>query len=350
MQTSQFHTIADVEAASRHAMPRPAWDYISGGAGDEVTMRANRDVFEERRFLPRMLREVSTIDSATTVLGAPSSMPFAVAPMAYQKLAHPDGELATARAAREQGVPFHLATMSSIAMETVVETPGEYVFQLYWLRDRDLMAQMLNSAETFGCRAVVLTVDAPVLGQRVRDTRHDFSLPDDVHAANLMDEEESGNLKESIDLSFDSSLKWDDLAWIRENCSLPLIVKGILHPDDARAAVDHGASAIVVSNHGGRQLDQAVSSLEVLPVIREAVGPDFEIVLDSGIRSGRDVLLALARGADSVLIGRPILWGLAAAGEAGVNRVLELLGTQLTDAMAQAGARTVAEAKNVHVW
>lgn len=352
MQPDHLVTVADFQEASRHAISEPAWDYITGGSGDEITVRANTSVFEERRILPRMLRETSSIDTRTTILGAESGKPFAIAPMALQRLFHPEGEIATARAAARNDIPFSLATLSSIEMAKVVEHGGQFFFQLYWLRDRGLMAEMLAGAETFGCRAVILTVDAPPLGHRLRDVRNGFRLPDDVYPANIVseDDEAAESLRDSVDLTFDTSLNWDDLEWIKEHCSLPLVIKGLLHPDDARAAVEHGADGIVVSNHGGRQLDQAVTSLEVLPLIREAVGPDLELVLDSGVRSGRDVLLALARGADSVFIGRPALWGLAVAGADGVSQVLGILEAELLDAMSLSGTRTIAEAKELAVW
>jgi 4-hydroxymandelate oxidase len=282
----------------------------------------------------------------TTVLGQKLAFPVLVAPTAFQRLAHPEGELATARAAGRAGTCMVLSTLSTSLVEDVVKaSSGPVWFQLYVFKDRAATEALVRRAESAGARALVLTVDAPFLGRRERDVRHRFQLPEGLSVKNLeacglgylpRGTQDSG-LAAYFATLLDPSLTWKDLAWLRSLTRLPVVVKGIVRPDDAVRAVEHGASAIVVSNHGGRQLDTAPATIDVLPGIADALGGRAELLLDGGIRRGTDVLKALALGARAVLVGRPILWGLAVDGSEGVSRVLEILRAELDLALALAG-------------
>ncbi|GHC52243.1 alpha-hydroxy acid oxidase [Streptomyces violaceochromogenes] len=341
-----LHSLADIEQAAHGLLPVPVRDFVAGGAGSELTLAANRRAFEATRIVPRALRDVSGCDPATTLLGLPAAMPVAVAPIGYHGLIHPDGELAAARAAKEAGIPFTVATLSSRTVEDVAAVAGTTWFQLYWLRDRATTFDLVRRAEDAGCAAVMLTVDVPWMGRRLRDVRNGFALPEDVVAANLTTGTASAAHRASAGASavarhtaaaFDPSLSWPDLEKLRRRTRLPLIVKGVLDPADAARAAACGADAVVVSNHGGRQLDGAVPALEALPEVRAALPAACEVLLDSGVRGGVDILKALALGARGVLVGRPLLWGLAVAGTDGVRRTLDLLAAEFRDALGLAG-------------
>lgn len=344
--------IGDFAEPARERLPADVWDFIQGGSGDELTLAANRAAFDSVHIFPRMLRDVSTVSTVTKWFGADVSMPVAVAPMAYQRLIHSDGELAAARAAGAVGIPFTVCTLSSVPLEDIARCGAVTWFQLYWLRDRGLCAELVSRAGRAGCQALVVTVDVPRLGRRLRDERNGFTLPLGVVAANLADRSGTGHeqrpgasaFKAHTDAIFDASLTWSDLAWVRERTDLPLILKGILDPRDAATAVSLGVEAIVVSNHGGRQLDGAIPSIVALDAVREVVGDSCAVFLDSGIRGGTDALKALAAGSDGVLLGRPVLWGLAVAGEHGVHEVLRMLRDELVDALTLAGCAGVADA------
>ncbi len=344
----------DLEAAARARLPREAWDYYASGADDEVTLRANRAAFERVSIAYRVLVDVARRDLATTVLGQPVALPVLVAPTAFQQLADPEGERATARAAGAAGTVMILSTLSNTPVEEVVAAAtGPVWFQLYVYRDRQATAGLVRRAEAAGCRALVLTVDAPLLGRRERDIRNRFQLPPGLKVANLLPEG-YGDLPAAADSGLaayvaallDPSLSWRDVAWLRSITRLPLLIKGIVRPDDALRAADAGAAGLVVSNHGGRQLDTAPATLDVLPEIADALaarGHRLEVLLDGGVRRGTDVLKALALGARAVLVGRPILWGLATGGAAGAEQVLRLLRDELDLALALAGAPTLAD-------
>ena len=345
----------DFEAIARGALSREAYDYYAGGAQDEVTLRENRAAYDRLSLAYRVLVDVSRRDLTTTVLGQPVAMPILVAPTAFHRLATPDGELATARAAGAAGTVMILSTLSTTPIEAVVSAAsGPVWFQLYVYRDRKATEGLVRRAETAGCRALVLTVDAPVLGRRERDVRNRFSLPPGLTVANLLPEgygevppalADSG-LAAYVASFLDPSLTWRDVAWLRSITELPILVKGIVRSDDALRAAEAGAAGVVVSNHGGRQLDTAPATIDVLPEIVEALaaqGHAIEVLMDGGIRRGTDVLKALALGAKAVLVGRPILWGLAASGEAGAARILRILRDELDLAMALAGAPTIAD-------
>lgn len=344
--------LADVRDAAESVMAPPVWDFVEGGSGAETTLGANRAAFDRVAVLPRILAGVSAADSSATLLGQPAALPVAVAPMAYQRLFHPDGELAAARAAKLAGVPYIMSTLSSCHFADIAATGVNTWFQLYWLRERGNVLDLLARAEEAGCQAVMLTVDVPVMGRRRRDLRHQFALPPDVRAVNLQDAPTEAHQRNSggsavaahTDLSFAQGLAWQDLEWLRGRTRVPLVVKGVLDPRDARRAVDCGADAVVVSNHGGRQLDGAPPSIVALPAVAAEVAGTCEVLLDSGVRSGTDVLRALALGASGVLLGRPVLWGLATGGEAGVAQVLSLLRAELHEAMTLAGCADLAAA------
>jgi 4-hydroxymandelate oxidase len=347
--------VFELEAIAREKLPRDAYDYYASGAHDEATLRANRAAYDRLSIAYRVLVDVSRRDLATTVLGEPVALPLLVAPTAFHRLATAEGERATARAAGAAGTVMILSTLSNTAVEEVVAAAtGPVWFQLYVYRDRKATEGLVRRAEAAGCRALVLTVDAPVLGRRERDVRNRFHLPPGLAVANLLPEG-YGDLPEArndsglaayVSSLIDPSLSWRDLAWLRSLTALPLVIKGIVRPDDALRAADLGAAAIVVSNHGGRQLDFSPATLDVLPEIAEALaaaGHATELLIDGGVRRGTDILKAVALGAKAALVGRPILWGLAADGEAGAARALQILRDELDLAMALAGAPTVAD-------
>jgi 4-hydroxymandelate oxidase len=343
----------ELEAAAREKLSRESFDYYASGAQDEVTLRENRAAYDRISLAYRVLVDVSRRDLTTTVLGQPVAMPVLVAPTAFQRLAHPDGELATVRAAGAMGTVMILSTLSNTPLEEVVAAAsGPVWFQLYVYRDRKATEGLVRRAEAAGCRAIVLTADAPVIGRRERDVRNRFHLPPGYSAANLLpvgygdlppSATDSG-LAAYVSALIDPSLSWRDIAWLRSITRLPLVIKGIVRPDDALRAAEAGAAGVIVSNHGGRQLDTAPATIEVLPEIAEALrGSPAEVFVDGGVRRGTDILKAVALGARAVLVGRPVLWGLAVGGEAGATRALNLLRNELDIAMALAGAPTVAD-------
>jgi 4-hydroxymandelate oxidase len=347
-------TAADFESAAAALLPAEIWDFVAGGSGAETTLAANRAALDRVFLVPRMLQDVSSCSTRSALLGRPAGMPVAAAPVAYQRLFHPDGERATARAAAAAGIPFIASTLGSVPIEQITETGGPVWFQLYWLRDDATTLDLVRRAEEAGCEAIVLTVDVPWMGRRLRDIRNRFALPAHVRAANITTSaaahERSGNgsaVAAHTSQEFTPTLTWPALARLRAHTRLPLVVKGILAVEDAVRAAEYGVDAIVVSNHGGRQLDAAVASADALPDIVEAIPGGCEVLLDSGIRTGTDVLRALALGASGVLLGRPLIWGLAVGGERGAARVLQLLEAELLDAMGLAGCGTVSAARRL---
>ncbi len=344
--------LEEYEQQARERLPQLVYDYYAGGAGDEVTVRDNRAGWQRIRLRPRVLVDVATRRLATTVLGVPTSLPVMTAPCAFNSLAHPDGELAVARATAATGVIQVVSTAGTNSLEDVAAAApgGHRWFQLYCYRDREVTKWLVERAVAAGYRALCLTVDAPLVGRRERDTRNRFALPHGMSWKNLegvgLDQMEAvpdgSALVHYISSIWDSSLTWDAVEWLRGLSDLPLVLKGILTADDAVRAVEHGAAGIVVSNHGGRQLDGTLSTSDALAEVVDAVGDRTEIFVDGGIRRGSDVLKALAIGARAVLIGRPYLWGLAVGGEAGVTHVLDILRDELDLDMALAGRPTIA--------
>ncbi|WP_030966183.1 alpha-hydroxy acid oxidase [Streptomyces sp. NRRL S-378] len=348
--------VADLRRAARARLAPEVWDFVSGGSGTESTLTANRAALDGVSVVPRALAGVERSDTAALLPGTPAALPLAVAPMAYQRLLHPEGELAAAAGARQARVPFVVSTISSTSLEEIAGVGADLWFQLYWLHDRGRVLDLIRRAEQVGCRALMVTVDVPVMGRRLRDLRNEFTLPSWIRSANLDPDGPSVAHERRPDESavavhtrtaFDPTLGWSDLEWIRERTRLPLVVKGILDPRDADRAVRLGAEAVVVSNHGGRQLDGAPASVTALPGVVEAVDGRGRVLMDSGIRSGTDILRAVALGADGVLIGRPVLWGLAAAGAEGVTQVLSILRTELEEALLLAGCADLADARTL---
>ena len=311
------------------------WDYYHGGSDDEVTLRASRAAYERIRLRPRVLVDVSNCDTCTTVLGTPVSMPILVAPMALHCLAHPEGECATAQGAGMAGTLMIASTTATRNIEEIAgAVTGPLWFQLYVYPSFEVAAKLVRRAEAAGYRAIVLTVDLPRLGRREKDIRNNVTIPPPPYCeANFVDVEKVG--QEWVPLT------WESLSWLRSITSLPILLKGILTAEDAALAVEHGVDGIVVTNHGGRQLDTAITSIEALPEVVEAVSGRCEVYLDGGIRRGTDILKALALGAQAVLVGRPVLWGLAVNGAEGVCHVLELLRNELELDMALAGRPTL---------
>lgn len=326
----------DYERAAAERLSEAALAYYVGGSMDERTLHDNRAAFARRRLLPRVMTDTSRIDTSVEVLGRRWPSPLFTCPTALHRLAHPDGELATARAAAARDITITLSTSASTDMAEVAEVGGPRWFQVYLLADLGARRALIERAVEHRYEALVMTVDLQRLGRRERDIRLGFDLPFDVSVPNVAVASDS-SLDEAAEQSFVESLTWDDLEWL-EGFGVPVIVKGVLHPEDARLAFEHGAAAVQVSNHGGRQLDGAIASLDALPAVVEAAGDRGPILFDGGIRRGTDALIALALGATAVGIGRPILWGLAVDGESGVGAILDLLADELEQAMALAGA------------
>jgi len=345
MDTDILLNISDYARAARARLPKGVLDYYEGGALDEITLRENVAAWQNLTLYYRVLAGVGSRELATSILGQTISMPIAVAPTAFHRLACEHGEIATARAAKAAGTLFILSSLSNTAMESVfAEAASPRWFQLYIYKDRSITAELVQRAEAAGAEAIVLTVDAPGLGTRERDARNSFRLPDGLKVENLsplgkgnIPEVKGSGLAAYVYENFKQDLTFNDLDWLCHSTRLPVIVKGLVRADDARRSIEHGAKAIVVSNHGGRQLDTAPSTCEVLPRVADAVGNSCELYVDGGIRRGSDVLKAIALGARAVLVGRPILWGLATSGENGAVHVLQILRRELDEAMLLCG-------------
>ncbi len=342
--------IDDFEAIARERMEPSAFDYYAGAAGDERTLAANRAAFDDLYIRPRVLVDVSAVDLETVVLGQPLALPVMLAPTAFNRLAHSDGEMAAAHAAGAAGTLMVASTISTCSLEEIAAAAsGPLWFQLYVYKDRELTRELVARSEAAGYKALVLTVDTPVLGRRLRDVRNAFVLPPgismrnfDAAATNAARWGTHSSFAGYVHDLFDASLSWNAVEWLRSQSRLPVLVKGVLTEEDARLAVNAGVSGIIVSNHGGRQLDGVVPTIRALPEVVEAAEGRVEVLMDGGVRRGTDVLKALALGARAVLIGRAYLWGLAADGEAGVRSVLDMLRDELRLAMALAGRPTIA--------
>jgi 4-hydroxymandelate oxidase len=330
-------SLRSFEPLARQRLEPAVYDYFAGGADDEVTLRDNETAFARLTLLPRVLRGAGRPDLTTMLLGSELSMPVYVAPTAFHRLAHPDGELATAKAAADAGA---LMIVSMAATTPIEQVPGPHRwFQVYLQRDLGFTQHVVQRAEKAGCAAIVVTVDSPVFGRRERDLRNGFTeLPDALHCENLRDPV-SGEVRR---IEFEPRLGWERLDWLRTATSLPIVLKGVLHPADARLAAGLGIDALVVSNHGGRQLDTVPAVIDALPAVVDAVGGKIPVLLDGGVRRGTDVVKALALGATAVGLGRPIVWGLAADGRDGVGRALALIRAELEAAMTLCGYGTPA--------
>jgi L-lactate dehydrogenase (cytochrome) len=364
--------IDDLRDLARRRVPRAFFEYADSGSYSEQTLRANRSDMEKILLRQRVMVDVSARDTSTTVVGQKISMPFALAPIGLLGMQHGDGEILAAKAANAAGIPFTLSTMSIGSIEDVAEATGKpFWFQLYVIRDREFIKDLLARAKAANCNALVLTVDLQVLGQRHRDVRNGLTVPLQIKVSNVIDTamkprwlasmarakrktfgniagrvkgmENVNSLAQWTNDQFDPALNWKDVEWIKSQWGGKLIIKGILDVEDARIARDVGADAIVVSNHGGRQLDGAPSSISALPKVADAVGSQLDIMFDGGVRTGSDLVRALALGAKCCMIGRPYVWGLGAMGGAGVAKAIECLQKELITTMALTGTRSVSE-------
>jgi L-lactate dehydrogenase (cytochrome) len=365
---SQARNIADLRKLARRRLPRMVFDYIDGGADDEVAMKRNEARFRDIEMVWDTLVDVSAIDTSTTIMGAPSRLPFLISPTASSRMFHPrGGERAVARAAQTAGVIYACSTIASTTVEDITRVnSGPKWFQVYVWKDRGLVAEMLARAKAAGFTGVVLTVDLPVAGNRERDYRNGFTIPPKINArtasqvlkrpgylwdvattprigpANFAQLDIDGPLLDFINAQFDRSVTWEDARWLRETWGGPFAIKGVSTPDDARRTVSIGANAVWVSNHGGRQLGNAPATIDTLPGIADAVRGDAQIIFDGGVRRGSDIAAALALGANAVALGRAYHWGLAAGGEAGVLRALTILEEELVRTMTLLGRPTIA--------
>jgi isopentenyl diphosphate isomerase/L-lactate dehydrogenase-like FMN-dependent dehydrogenase len=346
----QLLTIDDAERLAEAVVPPDAWGYIAGGAGDERTLRWNRDAFSRCRLRYRVLIDVSEVSTETTVLGTPVSMPVLVAPMAYQQIAHEEHELATARGAAAAGTLMCLSTVATATPAGVAEAaPGvPRWLQIYVFKDRSVSDEVIGQALESGFTALVLTADLPVVGIRDRELRAGFDTPEVHVPAMVAARERMGDDGAALHM-LDAGVEWPYVTELRERYGVPVIVKGLVTAEDARLACEHGAAGVVVSNHGGRQLDGAIASLEALPEVVEAVDGRAEVYLDGGVRRGTDVVTALAIGAQAVFVGRPVMYGLAFGGAKGVQQVLEVLRDETENALALLGCRSPAEVTRSHV-
>jgi 4-hydroxymandelate oxidase len=339
--------VDEFEAAARAMLTEPVYDYYAGGAEDEITVRENREAFRRISLRYRVLVDVSERDTSSSILGTPLSFPVILAPTALHQMAHPEGELATARAAASSRVLMTLSSISSTPMEDVAAAAPEGAkwFQLYHYSNRAISEELISRAAAAGYEAIVVTADAPLLGRRERDLRHPFVIPDGIEAVHFKVRPRTSGVNDSplSDFLNQPSINWTDLEWVHAASPLPVLVKGIVRADDAKRALDEGCAGIWVSNHGGRQLDTSIPTASALPEIVAAAEGRVPVIVDGGIRRGTDILKAIAMGATAAAIGRPQLWGLTVGGQAGVEKVLELLREELSLAMALAGCRTVGE-------
>jgi L-lactate dehydrogenase (cytochrome) len=371
--------VDDLRAVARRRLPRGVFDYIDGAAEDEISLAANSDAYRRIRFRPRVLRDVSEVNPATTLIGRPVSLPLVIAPTGFTRIAHSAGELALARVAARTGIPYTLSTLSTRSIEEVAAvSTGAKWFQVYVWRDRGLVREMVERAASAGYEAIVLTVDTPVLGNRQRDVRNGLTLPpkldlwtildgiihpgwtldfvraEPIRFANVVgravgDGADAVSLSEYINTQFDPALSWRDVEWLRSIWKGPIVLKGIQTVEDARLAAEAGVAAIALSNHGGRQLDSAPAPLDLVPAVADAVGGRLEIICDGGVRRGSDLVKALALGARACMAGRAFLYGLGAAGESGVDHVLRYLATGMRRTMALIGCRTVGDLSRDYV-
>ncbi|MDX6251644.1 MAG: hypothetical protein QOF10_5004 [Kribbellaceae bacterium] len=366
-------TIADLRAIAKRRTPRSVFDYTDGAAESEISLQRARQLFSEMELQPSILRNVSDIDLGTTILGKRSELPFAFAPTGFTRMMNHEGESAVVKVAERIGIPYALSTMGTTSIEDVAAAAPEARkwFQLYVWNDRSAGEDLVKRSAAAGYEALMLTVDVPVAGARLRDVRNGFTIPPSLTVKTVLDASMhpawwanllttrpltfaslsswGGTVADLLNQLFDPTMTIEDLNWLRSIWDGPLIVKGIQTVEDARRVVDAGADAIVLSNHGGRQLDRAPTPLRILPAVREAVGTDAEVYLDTGIMSGADIVAALALGADACLVGRAYLYGLMAGGERGVARAAEILTTEVRRTMALLGVPSVADLNPSHV-
>jgi len=350
--------IAEYEKYAQNSLPKNAFDYYASGSNDMITLRENRDAFSRLRLLPRVLIDVSKICIETTILGEKVNSPICLAPTAMQRMAHSDGECATAKAAARQNTLMTLSSWSTTSLEEVnaAAPKGFKWFQLYVYKDRKITLELIRRAEKAGYKALAVTVDTPVLGRREADIKNQFSLPSHLtmgnfahlggeHADGTKGKSGGSSLASYVASLIDKTLTWEDIKWLRKNSTMKIVVKGVITPEDALIAVKHGVDGIWISNHGARQLDTTPATIEALPDIVRAVGGRCEVYIDGGITRGTDVLKCIALGARAVFIGRPVLWGLAHSGEEGVFNVIKLLNDEFTIAMMLCGCVNIKDLK-----
>lgn len=366
-------TIEDLRSIAKRRTPKAAFDYTDGAAEDELSIARARQAFRDIEFHPTILRDVTTVTPGWDVLGRPVALPFAIAPTGFTRLMHTEGEIAGARAAASAGIPFSLSTLGTTAIEDLVAAApqGRKWFQLYMWRDRERSMELVKRAADAGFDTMLVTVDVPVAGARLRDVRNGMAIPPALTLRTVLDavphpqwwfdlltteplsfaslDRWSGTVGEYLNTMFDPSVTFDDLAWIKSRWPGKLVVKGIQTLDDARAVVERGVDGIVLSNHGGRQLDRAPVPFHLLPVVARELGKDTEILMDTGIMSGADIVAAIALGARCTLVGRAYLYGLMAGGEAGVRRAIEILQSGVTRTMALLGVTSLQELSPRHV-
>ena len=355
-ETGPLINLFDYESLARRRLSQLALDYVSSGAGDEITLRRNRECFDEIRLQPRVLVGVSKIDTSLELFGERLDYPILLAPCAYQKLVHPEGEVETARGATAARAPFVVSTFATVALEEIAEaTPAPLWFQLYVHPDQAFTRDLIQRTQDAGYRVLCVTVDTPILGIRDRERRAGFHLPPGIERANLkalgtavtkMGHFEGGGNYSILD----PAINWDTIDWIRSCTKLPVVLKGILNPEDARLACEHGVAGIIVSNHGGRNLDTVPATIESLPAVMEAVEGRIPVLLDGGVRRGTDIVKALAYGAKAVLIGRPYLWGLGVGGSQGIEQVIRILRMELEAAMALCGTPSLPQITRNALW
>ena len=346
---SDFLSLAEFESAARQVLAHPVYEYVAGGAGDEISLRANQTAFEKIFLLPRVLRSVTPVNPSATLFGTKLSAPILLAPVAYQRMMHPDGEVATVRGAGTMGAPVVVSTNTTVAIEELAAVAKSPLwFQLYFQKDRTFTEELIERLETAGCQALCVTVDSPVLGVRTRQVRAHFSLPAELKLPhNLEQRHWPAN---TPDFGAYSNVTWSDIDWLRSTTKMKLVLKGVLHPEDAEEALQHQVDGIVVSNHGARNLDTIVPTIEALPSITERVAGRIPVLVDGGIRRGTDVVKSLARGATAVLIGRSYIYALSIGGSEGVAHCLRLLREELEYAMALVGAASIAELDRAIEW
>ncbi|TMW85776.1 hypothetical protein EJD97_022520 [Solanum chilense] len=349
--------VMEYEILAKERLPKMIYDYYASGAEDQWTLQENRNAFSKILFRPRILVDVSNIDTTTSVLGYKISMPIMVAPTAMQKMAHPEGECATARATSAAGTIMTLSSWGTSSVEEVASTgPGIRFFQLYVYKDRNVVMQLVKRAERAGFKAIALTVDTPRLGRREADIKNRFVLPPNLSLKNFegldlgkIDKTDDSGLASYVAGQVDQSLSWKDVKWLQTITHLPILLKGVLTAEDARLAVESGAAGIIVSNHGARQLDYAPATVMALEEVVKAVQGRLPVFLDGGIRRGTDVFKALALGASGVFIGRPVVFSLAVDGEAGVRKVLQMLRDEFELTMALSGCLSIKEISRSHI-
>jgi isopentenyl diphosphate isomerase/L-lactate dehydrogenase-like FMN-dependent dehydrogenase len=347
---NNFVNLLELEALAKEKLPESIFGYYVSGANDEITLKDNRQAYDQLKLYPYVLRDVSERNMQIQLLGKTQPTPLLICPMALQRMAHPDGEIGMVQAAGKFGVPMIVSTMASTTIEEIAaHRKAPVFFQLYVYKNRQISEELVRRAEASGYEALVLTVDTPMLGRRERDIRNNYRIPDEFAPANLPIRNVNSDSQESgIELFFKTLLRsddmtWESIAWLRTLTKVPIFVKGVLRTDDAKKAVDAGVDGIIVSNHGGRQLDTVPSTISVLPNIAKAVNRQVPVLVDGGVRRGTDVVKAIALGATGVMIGRPFLWALAHGGQAGVEHALGLLTAEIDLAMALIGVKNISE-------